>query len=169
MESNKDIRIRFPNISIEEDDEPKHSTSEIFKAVADNDPKSLEFLIKEGFAVNLRDSHTMTPLHAVCARGLTDLCLILLNSGAFIDTPTGTPPFKTALHIAVSGGHFPIVQLLIKKYKADWRKLDSWGWNILHEAVVDGSPQIIRFIMRECRELSNQAMILLQDGNILIC
>ena len=91
------------------------------------------------------------------SRGLTKLCAILLNNGAFLDAPTGTPPYKTALHIAVSGGHLDIVQLLVKKYKADCRKLDCWGWNVLHEAAVDGDPEIIRFLMKECRELSNQA------------
>ena len=65
------FRIRFPNIVVEEEDEPKTCTNEVFKAVADNDENYLETLIKEGFAVNLRDIHNLTPLHTACARWAT--------------------------------------------------------------------------------------------------
>ena len=87
-------------------------------------------------------------------RGLTNFCIILLNNGAFLNAATGVP-HKTALHIAVSGGYFDIVQLLIKKYKADWRRTDDWGWNILHEAAASPDKNIlmIRYIMKECKDL----------------
>ena len=60
--------MRFPKISVKEEDDPKTSTNEVFKAVADNDEKYLETLIKEGFSVNLRNIHNLTPLHTACAR-----------------------------------------------------------------------------------------------------
>ena len=106
------LRIEFPYISIEEDDEPKHSTQEIFKAIADNDPGSLEALIQEGFSVNLRDLHDVTPLHAACARGLAHIVTVLLNNGAGLNAVTGAP-HKTALHIAVSGGKTTIEYSLL--------------------------------------------------------
>ena len=91
-------------------------------------------------------------------RGQTIFCIILLNNGAFLNATTGVP-HKTALHIAVSGGYFDIVQLLIKKYKADWKITDAWGWNILHEAAASPDKNIlmIRYIMKECKDLLNQS------------
>ena len=49
-------------------------------------------------------------------------------------------------------------QLLIKKFKADWRLTDDWGWNILHEAAASPDKNIlmIRYIMKECKDLINQ-------------
>ena len=38
--------MEYPFISLEEEDELKTSTSEVFKAVLDNDQEYLEFLIK---------------------------------------------------------------------------------------------------------------------------
>ena len=38
--------MEYPFISVEEEDEPKSSTSEVFKAVTDSDQEYLEFLIK---------------------------------------------------------------------------------------------------------------------------
>ena len=36
----------------------------------------------------------------------------------------------------------------MKKFKADWKKVDDWGWNILHEAAVNGDKELISFIMK---------------------
>ena len=54
-------RIRFPFITVEEE-EPRLFTGEIFKAILDNDQATLEILIADGFPVNQRDLHRMTPL-----------------------------------------------------------------------------------------------------------
>ena len=45
-------------------------------------------------------------------------------------------------------GHLDIVQLLLRKYKADWKMTDDWGWNILHEAAVNGDKDLISCIMK---------------------
>ena len=39
-------RLEYPFISFEEEDEPKSSTSEVFKAVIDNDHEYLQVLIQ---------------------------------------------------------------------------------------------------------------------------
>ena len=51
-----------------DDDEFSNFTCEVFKAIADNDSEYLEQLIKEGYTINSRDVHNMTPLHVACAR-----------------------------------------------------------------------------------------------------
>ena len=61
-------RIKFPRIWVEDDDTTKFSPGEVFKAISDNDMKYLEKLIKEGYPVNFRDVHMMTPLHRACSR-----------------------------------------------------------------------------------------------------
>ena len=86
---------------------------------------------------------------------MTEACLLLLQHGAVIDAPTGRP-HKTTLHIAVAGGHLDLLKILVKKYKADWKVTDDWGWTALHEAAVRGHTDIIRFLMKECRDLVNQ-------------
>ena len=45
--------MEYPFISLEEDDEPKSSTSEVYKAVIDNDEKYLQSLIKVTMRSNL--------------------------------------------------------------------------------------------------------------------
>ena len=56
----------------------------------------------------------------------------------------------------MAGGHTDLLKLLIKKFKADWKVSDDWGWTALHEAAVSGNKEIIRFLMKECRDLINQ-------------
>ena len=80
---------------------------------------------------------------------------MLLHHGAVLNTPTGKP-HKSTLHVVVSGGHLDLLKILLKKFKADWRATDDWGWTALHEAAVSGNKEIIRFLMRECRDLVNQ-------------
>ena len=88
-------------------------------------------------------------------RGLHDIAVMLLNTGANPNAVTG-PPRKTPLHIAASGGHIKVMQTLIRRGKASWGKTDDWGWTVLHEACVGGSKEIISYVFKECRELSNQ-------------
>ena len=86
---------------------------------------------------------------------MTEVVLLLLHNGAVLNTPTGKP-HKSTLHIVVSGGHLDLLKILLKKFRADWRATDDWGWTALHEAAVSGNKEIIRFLMRECRDLVNQ-------------
>ena len=62
------LRIKFPRIWVEEDDATKFCPGEVFKAIADNDVKYLKYLISEGYPINFRDVHMMTPLHRACSR-----------------------------------------------------------------------------------------------------
>ena len=62
------LRIKFPRIWVEEDDATKFCPGEVFKAIADNDLKYLKRLISEGYPINFRDVHMMTPLHRACSR-----------------------------------------------------------------------------------------------------
>ena len=91
----------------------------------------------------------------IISRGLTDVATLLLQNGAQLNTPTGKPQ-KTTLHITVAGGHNELLKVLVKKFKADWKVRDDWGWTALHEAAVCGNKEIIRFLMKECRDLINQ-------------
>ena len=94
-------------------------------------------------------------LFIIISRGLKDVATLLLQSGAQLNTPTGKPQ-KTTLHITVAGGHSELLKVLVKKFKADWKVSDDWGWTALHEAAVSGNKEMIRFLMRECRALINQ-------------
>ena len=91
----------------------------------------------------------------IISRGLKDVATLLLQSGAQLNTPTGKPQ-KTTLHITVAGGHSDLLKILVKKFKADWKVSDDWGWTALHEAAVCGNKEMIRFLMKECRDLINQ-------------
>ena len=68
LESRIVLRIKFPRIWVEEDDATKFSPGEVFKAIEDNDMKYLRRLISEGYPINFRDVHMMTPLHRACSR-----------------------------------------------------------------------------------------------------
>ena len=87
-------------------------------------------------------------------RGNIDIVTLLLQHGALLNTPTGKP-YKSTLHIVVAGGHLELLKLLVKKFRADWKATDDWGWNPLHEAAVSGDKEVIRFLMKECRDLIN--------------
>ena len=91
----------------------------------------------------------------IISRGLHNIVLLLLNSGANPNTVTG-PPRKTPLNIAASGGHLNIVQSLIKRDRATWDKTDDWGWTILHKACAAGNKETLTFLYKKCRKLSNQ-------------
>ena len=88
-------------------------------------------------------------------RGLKEVVMLLLQSGANLNTSTG-PPQKTTLHITVAGGHTDLLKILVKKFKADWKVTDDWGWTPLHEAAVSGNKEMMIFLMKECRDLINQ-------------
>ena len=97
----------------------------------------------------------MFDVHFIISRGLKDVATLLLQSGAQLNTPTGKPQ-KTTLHLTVAGGHSHLLKVLVKKFKADWKVSDDWGWTALHEAAVSGNKEMISFLMKECRDLINQ-------------
>ena len=65
-------------------------------------------------------------------------------------------------------GYLDIVKLLVKKFKADWKKVDDWGWNILHEAAVNGDKELISFVMKVSRVIKKWVVWGPQDHSIII-
>uniref|UniRef100_A0A6A7FP06 Tonsoku-like protein n=2 Tax=Hirondellea gigas TaxID=1518452 RepID=A0A6A7FP06_9CRUS len=88
----------------------------LHKACIAGDLKKVKSLVKDGHAVNVRDSAGWLPLHEASNHGHIELVNFLLTVGAAINDRGGKEcNGTTPLHDAASCGHWKIMKLLIKK------------------------------------------------------
>lgn len=105
-------------------------------AVISGDPEVLEYLKETGEFqnVNERSDQDFTPLYFAAYRGAYDCAKWLIDNGADLDA-TLAETKRTALHSAVSQGHYEIVRLLIvagAKFLKDWA--EKWPHEHLSRA-----------------------------------
>ena len=118
--------------------------------------------------MDLRDHHSLTPLHLSASRccikilsmmtlflhrGRAELVGILLAGGANPNMRTG-PPQKTPLQLAAAGGHVKVMEMLVK-HGANWKDKDDWGWTVLHETAATGQLEGIHWVLKESKGLVN--------------
>lgn len=95
-----------------------------------------------------RDNDGWTPIHYAARLGHVQMVTQLLHfkkSLAYL--PTDDDEKKTALHIATSGGHIKVMELLIITCPDCCELLTGKGQNILHLAVMDKRKKVIDFIL----------------------
>jgi len=83
----------------------------ILHALKQDSMQTVELLIKHPkINVNVRNPHAETPLMLVCLKGDLRLAKLLVSRQADINHPGWTP-----LHYAATGGHVPIMQMLLEE------------------------------------------------------
>jgi ankyrin repeat protein len=107
--------------------------------------EAAERLLAAGADVNAvsRNALGNTPLHAAVAGGHVDLALLLIESGAGVNTSDtgGHTPF----HIAAEGGHVAVVKALLAR-GADAHAVDVEDRTPLSRAVARGHVEIVDLI-----------------------
>ncbi|KAJ8935466.1 hypothetical protein NQ314_012785 [Rhamnusium bicolor] len=117
----------------------------------------VEFLLREGFDVNLSDCLGKTSLHYACSRGFQDILLLLINSGAnvnAIDNDKNMP-----LHLACNSGHENCVKALIySSGEVELNVGNFFGDTPLHLATKWGYLDIVKIL------LENGTSIIIQNN-----
>lgn len=97
----------------EHEDNPtsvRHRLSDLLWAIQHRDLKHLQDLIEDD-TINAYSAEGSTPLHLASLLGYSDVAKILLDHGAFVFAKTKIAG-QTALHLAQSGNHLELVELL---------------------------------------------------------
>lgn len=110
--------------------------------------------------VDVADIHGQTALHLAASRGNADACRILYQAMSPSAITLQIPGrLQTALHFAVHGGYYDIVQMLISNdeiSKEFLGKVDEYGQSVLHWAAGKPSDQgfdIANLLMEKALEL----------------
>ena len=99
----------------------------------------LEFLIKKGAKIGIKNSFGRTPLQAAEKKGYTDISMIFYKAGA--------KNSKSALHMAVIERSRYKVRKLLKKKGVDINKRDSNKRTALHWAVLSDNSSIVSMLL----------------------
>ncbi|KAM3964878.1 ankyrin repeat domain-containing protein 39 [Aphomia sociella] len=96
--------------------------------------------------VNAADNSGYTPLHYAARTGNIDICKILLQNGANINTQTKSG-VATPLHKAASAGKIDMVKFLIQS-GATIEMQDVDGQTVLHKAVENNNIDLVNFLLK---------------------
>jgi ankyrin repeat protein len=106
-------------------------------------------LLEGGADLQRADGYKYTALHTAAYDGRLEVCRLLLDWGARVDTVEGEEK-RTALHWAASRGHLSVVKLLVER-GADVRLEDGDGrtaadraWREGHKDVADWLDSVNR-------------------------
>ena len=83
-----------------------------------------------------------TPLMMAALKGQTDVARRLIRQGAAVNKSGWTP-----LHYAASGGHLPVMQLLLDEHRARIDAPSPNGTTPLMMAAGYGSPEAVRYLL----------------------
>ena len=113
----------------------------------------VEFLIKKGVNVNLKDSEGKTALLWAASNSLPNAKILVAN-GAKVNEPAndGMTPFIQAT-LGFSSGKVPIEmsELLRKngaKVNAELKRKSALGWTALHYAVTNGDAELVKYLIK---------------------
>lgn len=122
-----------------------NKTTDIFRAVRDNDFKTVINIINEKDGLNIKDDLGRTPLHEAAYYGIGEMVELLLAKGFYVNTKDSTG--STPLHEAAMAFHDykdykgVIIQLLSKG--ADINERDNCGATPLRIALTENRLEII--------------------------
>ncbi|XP_064602158.1 fibronectin type 3 and ankyrin repeat domains 1 protein-like [Liolophura sinensis] len=118
-------------------------------AVDGQNDKLVEWMIKDGAEVDIRDQNSgWTPLlRCASVTGNYDVASVLLMYGADINAQDNDR--KTPLMIAILNGHFPLVELLLKR-NADISRTNEFGKTAFEMALTMDKRRIIKTIEEHC-------------------
>jgi len=115
----------------------------LLDAVKNNDYDKVEYALRNGADVNVRDEDGQTSLILASAAGHTDVVQLLLVNGANVNEKDNDG--WTAIQEASSEGHTEIVKMLLARW-ADVKTRTNDDVTTLHIARDNGHTEIVRLI-----------------------
>uniref|UniRef100_A0A7M4EFF9 Ankyrin 3 n=1 Tax=Crocodylus porosus TaxID=8502 RepID=A0A7M4EFF9_CROPO len=106
-------------------------------AAANGQIAVMEYLIKKGAKLEVKDSQGKTPLHRAAEKGHDDAVKVLLQAGAYIYSLDEAA--KTPLHLAAQNHHSHILNRILKEEAKRYRNQHNTA---LHLAVQAGAVSI---------------------------
>lgn len=100
----------------------EHPEKKIYKAIEQNDVKKIQYMIYNGYDVDLKSSHHIPALIYATIHNRVDCINLLLENGANINITDKNQ--RTALHFAVNLCLYEVIYLLIR-YGADSKQQDD--------------------------------------------
>ena len=115
-------------------------------AAADNDNKTINFLLENGYNINQIDSLGCTALAAASKNGHVEIVKILLNAGA--KTTTGyLSYFGDPLLVACEKGHIEVVKILLQA-GANVNVVDISSFDTaLMKAIKNGHAEVVKILL----------------------
>lgn len=120
------------------------NTALIQQIAQKNCPKSLAFVLEQGFDPNITNSSQQTLLHLAAEAGQKQNVLCLIQHGAEVDARDWSK--RTPLFLAIIQGHHEVVKLLIEK-KADLAIVNEEKETVLHIAAFYGRTIILQTLL----------------------
>jgi ankyrin repeat protein len=126
-------------------------------ALLKGDVRSVEFLIKKGVPVNVKDYRGETPLHNAAAYGEKEVVEVLLKAGADVNVQNSR--FETPLYISVRSGNKEVVEILLKSGAyIDHRCSSQLGVSALKVAIKNGNVEICRLLIENGADVGDGAV-----------
>jgi len=120
------------------------ATEDLFKLIREKDDSSYEILesaIKKGADVNAIDNCAgRVPLAQTALLGKCLMFNYLVKNGAYVK--------PELLGWAITGGHFAMIEMLLKKYKIDVNAITN-NYTPLHLAIRRGDKPLTRILLNE--------------------
>ena len=155
-----------------EDNEINYIDAKLFKAVTEDDYRSIRSLINRGADINAKDGYGLSVLHlAIKNSSINSINVLLANNSIDLEQTLPDGYFThlgddssnavyigkaTPLIYAIfkSGGNSKIVDMLIKK-GADVNAVDEEGWSTFLYASAFGNSSMLRSILSKNESLLN--------------
>uniref|UniRef100_A0A7M4EEW0 Uncharacterized protein n=1 Tax=Crocodylus porosus TaxID=8502 RepID=A0A7M4EEW0_CROPO len=111
-------------------------------AAANGQIAVMEYLIKKGAKLEVKDSQGKTPLHRAAEKGHDDAVKVLLQAGAYIYSLDEAA--KTPLHLAAQNHHSHILNRILKEEAKRYRNQHSF----LHMAALKDDSSLAQMILK---------------------
>ncbi|KAF4902782.1 Ankyrin-3 [Colletotrichum fructicola] len=103
-------RLEREHTNVDWNEKNIYGTSGLYLSAIRGQDDIVKYLLSHGVDPNMVGGRFKTPIQGAAIRGHASTVEILLNSGA---DPLLEGRYPTALHAAISGGHEPVIQLLV--------------------------------------------------------
>jgi len=117
----------------------------IWSAAVNGDVDRVRKFLQNGLFPDILDSSHHTALHYASRHNHTEVCSLLLSSGANVNAQTLTG-HVTALHRAAYCGHCDVIKLLLR-HGADISQRDVDGQTAIHKACEGGHIDAIQLLL----------------------
>lgn len=127
----------------------KINKKSLFKAIDDNDLKTLELLITVGVDIESRDYYNRTPLNYACYCYINNLEIVKYLTSTFpnIDIESKDKDDCTALNNACFNGNLEMVEFLVSKFpNIDIESKDKDGYTPLNNARYENNLEIVEYL-----------------------
>ena len=130
-----------------------HQTPPIFLAAQNGHLSALKYLVPLSKNPFKGDSFGNTPLHVAAMGGHIKIVKYLLASN-HIPNPCSSHG-NTPIIFAAQFNHLNVIKALIPYSKDFLEDFNIRGWNALHMSAIKGHLDIIRYIFKKCKNLTN--------------